>query len=666
MKAALLVVDVQHDYLARPGFEQGVAALLPGVARLLEVARTGGMPVVHVHTLIKPDGSDRMPHLARADRWLCVQDSPGAQAPAEAAPRADEPVFGKNVFNAFSNPDLAPHLERLGVDTVIVAGVHLHACVRETALAAYQLGLRVVVAQDAVASYDPLHAEITREYLKARDIAFMPTRQLCAIISPQMASGGRPAPAACVGGTWHDADSTRQWEVRNPARWDEVLGVVAQATDGQAAEAVAAAAGAQPGWAARAPEARAEFLARFAEALERHREPLTQAMVAETGKPARDARQEAIRAAALVRSVAARFGEAHPWQRCGPDVHARRAPLGVVAAITPFNHPLGIAVGKIAPALALGNTVVWKPSLAATGTARLVANAAVEAGLPAGLLGVVFGDGRMAQRLARHPDVAGVTVTASIDAGRQLGMICGSALKPLQAELGGNNAVLVLGEFDAQAVADQVAHSAFSFAGQRCTAGRRILVQREGFSRLRDALIRSVGELVVGEPADPATEVGPLISRAQQQAVASTVAAGVRAGAQVLCGGKIPPGLDHGCWYAPTLVSGAGPDSVLFREETFGPVAVLHPVEDLEQAIGLVNAVEHGLVATLYSDDPRVQRRFLDAVQAGVLKLNRPPAGVHAEAPFGGWKASGLGPPEHGPWDEEFYTRVQALYGFHP
>ncbi|CAK0780485.1 hypothetical protein CCP3SC15_760003 [Gammaproteobacteria bacterium] len=668
MKPALLLIDLQYDYLNRPELAPPVPVLLLKVAQLLTVCRAQGLPILHAHTRINHDGMTRMAHLKHNNIWWCVDGTPGAASPPEAEPLPGEAVFFKQGFNAFVDPELHAHLAQHKTDTLIVAGVHLHACVRETVLAAYQVGLRVLVIDDAVASYDLLHAEITREYLSARSIEFLTIVELSnhlekpAVLPVVFSNDAEPA--AFVNGRWLAGETGAQWERRNPACWDKRLDVVSAASSKQIDAAVAAAARSQRRWVENSAEVRAEYLSRFAIALAARTDLLVQAMVTEVGKPLAEARNEVARAVKLLHSAIHSFGNTSGWIDCAEGVRVRRAPLGVVAAVTPFNHPLAIAIGKLGPALALGNAVVWKPAPQAIMTTRLVIAALREVNLPDGLVGVVFGDGHTAQQLARHPQIAAVTVTASISAGRQLALICGAGLKSLQAELGGNNAVVVMEDIDPTSIARDLAISAFGFAGQRCTAGRRILVERANFAAMLTALTEETAKLCVGEPGDIDTTVGPLISRTQQQAVARAVLSAHHAGARILCGGTVPADLTHGCWYVPTLVTDIAPESPLFREETFGPVAVVHPFTTIEEAISLVNAVPHGLVATLYSHHAAAQRHFLTAIEAGVLKLNKIPTGVHHEVPFSGWKASGIGPPEHGRWDEEFYTRAQALYGF--
>lgn len=685
-RACLLLVDLQQDFLARPGLTPPATILVKQLAALLAAWRGLGLPVVHSHTLIQPDGGGRMPHWQRAGRWDCVEGSAGALPPPALAPLPGETVLSKPFFSAFGNEQLEPLLKKLEAEILVVAGIYTHACVRATVLDAYQNHFQVWVAADGIASDDLLHADLTVRYLEQRACQFLQGDDILRRLGSrgmEMLAGAEimarinaaegnaevtafslEADAAWVGDRWLAGGEGTIWERRNPARWSELLGGAAQASDSQIEQAVVAAAQAQRLWAVRTPGERGTCLTTFAQALKARGETLIQAMVTELGKPSGDAGREVDRAVELTRLAIADFCTLRQWQECAKDVYARRQPVGVVAAITPFNHPLAIAISKLIPALALGNAVVWKPALPALRTTQLVIEAFADAGLPHGLVTVALGDGYVAQRLARHPLVARVSITASIAAGRQLALACGAALKPLQAELGGNNAAVIMGDAEVSRIADEIAHSAFSFAGQRCTAARRILVEHGRYRALIEALVAATRALHVGDPGQAATDVGPLISRARQQAVAATVACAVNSGARVLCGGGVPIGFEEGCWYAPTLVTGSTPDSALFREETFGPVAVIHPFTDIGEAIALVNSVPHGLVATLYSDDEFTQRQFLAGAEAGVIKLNCAPAGVHAEAPFGGWKDSGFGPPEHGPWDEEFYTRVQALYGW--
>jgi acyl-CoA reductase-like NAD-dependent aldehyde dehydrogenase len=289
-----------------------------------------------------------------------------------------------------------------------------------------------------------------------------------------------------------------------------------------------------------------------------------------------------------------------------------------------------------------------------------------DAGAPPELVNLVFGEADTARRLIVDPRVDAISLTGSSQTGRRAAALCALHGKPLQAELGGNNAAIVLADCDVEAEAAGLALAAFGFAGQRCTATRRIIVERSIAARFEDALLAATKALRVGDPEDAGTQVGPLISSEHRDSVAAVLAHAVREGARILCGGGPPPGLANGCYFLPTLVTGLAPESSLAQEESFGPLALLLEAEGLEEAIRIANGVPQGLVASVCTRDAVARERFAASVEAGILKLAPGALAVHPEAPFGGWKASGIGPPEHGDWDREFYARAQALYGATP
>lgn len=313
--------------------------------------------------------------------------------------------------------------------------------------------------------------------------------------------------------------------------------------------------------------------------------------------------------------------------------------MGVVAAITPWNNPAAIAAGKIAPALAYGNAVVLKPSPLAGDVADYLANL-VE---PRGLVQVVQGGAAVARQLMEDPLVDAVTLTGSEQAGFAARVICAQRAIPLQAELGGNNAAIVLDDADLPAAVAAIAEGAFGFSGQRCTANRRAIIVRSilpEFLRLLQNQLRPVG---------------PLITPEHYQHVAAMVE---RSGGVILQGEQAA----DADAYPATVILCEDPSAEIVQEETFGPVLVEQPADDFGQALKLCNGVRQGLAAALFSRCPEHQARFLDQARAGILKLNLTTADADAEAPFGGWKASGIGPPEHGRSNREFYTRTQAVY----
>lgn len=669
MKPALLLVDLQQDFLARPGLAPSAPVLVEEAARLLEGCRARGVPVFHARLRVRPDGSDRMPHWKRLGIWDGVAGRPGAEPPERLRPLAGELCFFKRAYDAFADPGLDPALRDRGIDTLIVAGCFLHACVRTTALAAYERGYRVWIAEDAVGSPEPDHAELVRIHLE-RAFLFLDTPTLLARLDPVSARAAPAAPrpdavpVAHIAGRALAARGPAGRERRNPSRWDETLAWVPAAGDTEVEQAAAAAREAQAHWGRTPVRERRALLDAWAEALLTRGEALASLLALEIGKPLREARAEVARAAELVRSVARTIAGAGEGRLEGaPPVSVRVRPRGVVALVTPWNNPVLIPAGKIAPAVGLGNAAVWKPAVEAPRTALALIEALAAAGAPPGLVNLVFGEARIARALMAHPAIDAVSLTGSLATGRSAAARCAHFGKALQAELGGNNAAIVLADFDVAAHARALALAAFSFAGQRCTSIQRFIVERRVEDELRRALVTATESLGLGDPEKPETELGPLVSRTQRARIQAEIERAVAAGARLLAGGSVPEELAAGCWLRPALLDRVAPEAPLARQEVFGPVAVILPADDLDHALALANSVEHGLLAALCSESEAKRRRFAEAAEAGILQLAPGPLDVHPEAPFGGWKASGLGPPEHGRWDLEFYARPQAVYG---
>ncbi|MBX3025478.1 aldehyde dehydrogenase family protein [bacterium] len=668
-RTALLLVDLQHDFLERPGLVPSADALCARAAALLAAARRQSIPVAHAHTLIGADGADAMPHWRRLGRLACVEGTRGALAPPSLAPADGELVLRKRFFSAFADPRLEPWLRQHRVQRLLVAGVYLHGCVRSTALDAYERGYAVAVADDAVGSTEPLHAELTRAWLGERAATFARTDALLAELAPAAApdAAATRLPAAVIDARPRPAGPAHaSVRHRNPCRTAEVLAEVPLAGAPEIAAAAASCAAAQADWAHVAPAVRADLLERWADDLAAQRERLTALVVREVGKPRRAAAEEVERAVAHARVAAEVTRATADASRLAAGVAARQRPLGVVGVITPWNNPLAIPVGKLAPALGLGNAVVLKPAPQASATALALLESLHRVGLAAGLVNVVLGNGATARALCGESRIAAVSVTGSIATGRVVAGLCALGMKPLQAELGGNNAAIVLADADLERAAHDLARAAFAFAGQRCTAIRRIVVEASVSTRFTELLRDAVAGLVNGEPDDPATEVGPLISVEKRAAVMAAIEQAMARGARRLIGGDVPPALAHGAWLAPALLAGVDPRDRIAQEETFAPLALILPAADLEAALAIANGVPHGLVMSVHTRDPRRRARVRDAAEAGILQLGGGPLAVHPRAPFSGWKASGIGPPEHGIWDAAFYSRAQAVYGDDP
>ncbi len=639
MPAALLLVDLQNDYLAGSGIEPPAATLVARAAALLAGYRRLGLPVIHVWTTVDLDDDRRLPHWREANRWMCVTGTAGHQAPEVLRPLDGEAIVHKTGFNPFASRELDSALRKSGCDTVILAGLHLHACVRTTAAECLERGHKVWIASDAVASNDPLHAESTRRWLSARTVRFLPVASVLAQIE------GRDTP-----GFVH----------RSPRRLSEILFEVPIAGAAEVAAASAAARECWSSWRRTSPAARRTILSSLADALDRAAPQLAVQMAIEIGKPVSHGLEETRRAAANVRDVVRRAAAFQPVER-EPGGIVRHLPLGVVALISPWNNPVAIAVGKIAPALVYGNTVVWKPAPAAQRVSMAVLELLRAAGVPSDAVRMVSGDGSTARLMASDANVAAVTLTGSRLAGYAVQEICARRALPLQAELSGNNAAIVWDDADLAHAAAQVAWGAFGFAGQRCTANRRVIVHASLYQALLARLKAVTERFAWGDPLDAATEMGPVINAAKRDEVSALIA-GMQRVEMPQRARAAEPWVQQGAYAQPAIASCDVSDNPLVQEETMGPLLVVQRAGDFDQALTLLNGVRHGLAAALFTNSESLRQRFLEEAGAGILRFNSSTAGADITLPFGGWKHSGLGPPEHGQADRLFYTRIQSVY----
>jgi acyl-CoA reductase-like NAD-dependent aldehyde dehydrogenase/nicotinamidase-related amidase len=651
VRSALVLIDLQSDYLAAARLCPSAPELVARATVLLSGFRSRGVPVIHVWTTVDRGDDRRMPHWRRADRWACVEGSAGHEPPAPLEPAPGEFVVHKTFYSGFEGSTLDDRLRSLGCTEIIVAGVHTHGCVRSSVLDAYQRGYEVTVADDATGSDDPVHAAVTRRYLLDRACRFETVDTILA----HTASANRPT-------IRHDSGRLAHFSPRDPGR---LLWEVPVAGRPEVARAARAARRAGESWQDFPPAERAGILLRLAERLGGDAEALAVRIAEEVGKPITQARGEVRRTRDILQDVASRAGESVEVASA-PDASYRFRPLGVIGLVTPWNNPLAIPVGKIAPALLYGNAVVWKPAPAGTGVALRLLELLETAGCPGDAVSVVTGDQTTARHLAEEDRVDAVTLSGSLHAGYALQEICARRCVPFQAELGGNNAAIICTDADLPDAATRVAEAAFGFAGQRCTANRRVVVAAGCYEEFLSHLQTAAAGLIWGDPMDPATQVGPLISAGKRKQVATLVARSAHAARAVLVphrGGHDEQGLPaNGAYYPPTIVCVDDPGSEIVREETFGPVLVVQRAADFPEALELCNGVRQGLVAALFSKSTEHQDQFLRCARAGILKLNRATADADATTPFGGWKASGIGPAEHGPSDREFYTRTQAVY----
>ena len=468
-----------------------------------------------------------------------------------------------------------------------------------------------------------------------------------------------------IGGGSRPGRAGEEYERRNPARPDEVVGRFSQSDEYDVEDAVVAAQTAQPGWAATPAPARGRFLAAAARALESRLEQVARDMTQEMGKPLREARGEVARGAAILDFYAGEgqrpLGEVYEQSASGNPIYTMRRPVGVTGLITPWNCPASIPLWKLAPALAYGNAVVLKLALDSPRTGLHIAECFAEAGLPPGVLNVLTGPGSTAgAALVRDERLEAISFTGSVEVGNAIRDSVTSRGTRVQLELGGQNPLIVAADARLDAAVDAAYAGAFWSAGQKCTATRRIYVQDGVYDAFRERFLARIASGHVGDPADPATEVGPLVNERQLDEVLAAIERGKHEGGSVIAGGER---LDReGYFVAPTVFEDVADESFLSCEEVFGPVTTLYRYSDLDDALHRANAVRFGLAASLYTQNVANVQRFVSELRAGILHVNSQTAGAEAYVPFGGTKASGFGPHEQGRAALEFYTDVVTVY----
>ena len=421
--------------------------------------------------------------------------------------------------------------------------------------------------------------------------------------------------------------------------------------------AVERAVAAYPAWRAVAPADRARLLRALGDAVAERRDELARLEARNAGKPITDARGEIEMVAEVFRYYAGAperlLGDSIPVS--GGQAWTVREPLGVVGLIVPWNFPLAIAAWKLGPALAAGNTVVLKPAELTPLTALRLQEIALEAGLPPGVLNVVAGPGATCgARLVAHPSVAKIAFTGSTEVGRSIAAAAAETIKRVTLELGGKSPNIVFADADLEAAAAAAPGAVFGNAGQDCCARSRILVQRSAMDAFMGHLERAVTAIRVGDPLDERSQMGPLISSAHRDRVASYVGDG----APVAFRGSAPDGL--GFWFAPTVLCPVDPGARAAREEIFGPVATVIGFDDEEDAVRLANDTIYGLSGSIWSRDGGRALRVARALEAGVLSINSNTS-VRVATPFGGFKQSGYGR-ELGPHALDAYTEVKSIF----
>ncbi|MFB7665423.1 aldehyde dehydrogenase family protein [Kitasatospora sp. NPDC056138] len=444
----------------------------------------------------------------------------------------------------------------------------------------------------------------------------------------------------------------------NPADPGDLVVRVETVGAAGAAAAVERARAAQPAWRAAGSAARSAALTHAAGAVEAHADELAALIVREVGKPLAEARGEVARTAAIWRYYAqapyAPSGAAHEPAAGEGLLLTRRRPYGVAGLITPWNFPLAIPTWKAAPALAVGNTVVLKPAPEGTACALRLAELA---GLPESVLTVVPGGAAEGGALVAAADV--VSFTGSTAVGQAVVAAATGRGIPVQAEMGGLNAAVVLPDADLGQAAAHLAAAIAGYAGQKCTATSRVIAVGTAYEPLAEALVKALGATPAGDPGDPATVCGPVISEAALARLTGAIDSARAAGAEVLTGGAR---VDRPGWFVePTLLAGVPAEHPLLAEEFFGPVAVLLPAADLDEAVALANGTRHSLATSVHTRDLDAALAAADRLDAGMIRVNAPSSGVDFHLPFGGTKSASHGAREQGQAVLDFFTASRTV-----
>lgn len=457
-----------------------------------------------------------------------------------------------------------------------------------------------------------------------------------------------------IGGHFEESEGEVQQTI-NPSTPSDVVASFGAGSPEQVLRAVETAHDAFLKWRGTTGSARAEFLYRWASVIADKSSALADATAREVGKPISEARGEAARCVALLRYFAGEalrdVGEVIPALTAGSLQYSLHQPVGVCALITPWNFPLAIPIWKAAPALAFGNTVVLKPAEASSHVGHLLAETAMEAGIPEGVFNVLIGTGPMAgEPLLSHPLTRAMSFTGSQKVGLKLATIAAEKNVKFQGEMGGKNAAIVLHDADLDQAAVLIAAGAFRYAGQKCTATSRLIVHRS----VAEALVAKIREQMAVFMLDPVTDpkcaIGPMISAASRDRALEVL------------GSEAPPLSDsEGFFLPPTLVLGVKPDDRLAQEELFAPVLSVLEVDSLDEAISVANSTPFGLSAAVFTKNIASALSYVDRIDAGMVRVNGDTTGVDPHAPFGGMRGSSTHSREQGPAAREFYTEIKTV-----
>jgi len=468
-----------------------------------------------------------------------------------------------------------------------------------------------------------------------------------------------------IAGEWQPGSHTI--DNRNPSDLDDSLGLFAQASAAQAETAIAAAAAAQPKWAETGLEGRYHVLMNIGNELIARAEELGRELSREEGKPLAEGKGEVYRAGQFFHYYAAevhrQMGDVVDSVRPGIEVLAQREPVGVVGVISPWNFPLATAVWKIAPALAFGNAVIWKPANLVPASACHFAEIMSRQEMPAGTFNLVMGAGsQVGDALVGSPQVNAISFTGSVETGRQVGLRAMENLTRVQMEMGSKNPLIVLEDADLDIAVQAAFAGGYSGTGQKCTASSRLIVTEGMHDRFVEALSERLAKAKVGHALAEGTEIGPVVDQTQFDRDLQWIETAKKEGAELVFGGQALELEHRGHYLQPTLFTQTRNEMTINQEEMFGPIACVIRVKDADEALATANATRFGLTAGVITQSLAAANTFRRNARFGCVMVNLPTAGTDYHVPFGGRGESSYGPREQGQYAREFYTQVKTSY----
>jgi len=471
-----------------------------------------------------------------------------------------------------------------------------------------------------------------------------------------------------INGEWVESKATKIVERRNPANTDDVVARVPLSTRQETKQAIVAAKAALPGWRETPAPARGNILFKAARLMEEQKDELARLLTREEGKALKDALGEVQRSINIIEFMAGEArrltGETLPSELPKNFSYTIRRPVGVVGVITPWNFPVAIPVWKIAPALVCGNTVVFKPATLTPLTATRLVQIFEQAGLPAGVLNLVTGAGKdVGDEIVTNPHVQAVSFTGSNAVGAELYATGAAGMKKIQCEMGGKNPLVILADADLQLAMESALFGAFASTGQRCTATSRVIIEEAVADKWVAMLVERATQFVVGDGLEPGVEMGPSVDENQMKTVLRCIEAGKKE-AELKCGGERLTGAryDKGWFVAPTVFDHVRADSTIAQEEIFGPALSVIRVKNFDEALEAANSVRYGLASSIYTTDSNKIFEFVEKSEAGMVHVNSPTVGGEAHVPFGGTKATSVGPKEVGRSALDFYSELKIVY----